>query len=70
MSKQSEAKEKQGYNPKPIPFICSNCAYYRSDFVEQKSYGAVWSEEKNIHCGIGKFAIKKTATCNLFELTN
>lgn len=67
MSKQSEAKEKQGYIAKPVARVCANCAYYRSDVVEHPPYYS-WSkpyhEEKNRRCDIGGFAVNKTATCN------
>jgi hypothetical protein len=34
MSKQSEAKINQGYNDKPIPRTCGNCAKYESELVD------------------------------------
>ena len=34
MSKQSEEKLNQGYNEKPIPRTCANCAKYQSEFVD------------------------------------
>lgn len=68
MSKQSEAKEAQGYNPKPIPRICANCAHYRSESAK-KYVGTAWESEfeSNKRCGTGGFAVKKTATCNIFQ---
>lgn len=67
MSKQSEAKETQGYNPKPILPMCSNCKYYESDMVVVNGFYGDFKEEKNIHCGIGGFAIKKQGNCKLHE---
>jgi hypothetical protein len=58
MSRQSEAKAKQGYVPKPQ--TCSNCLHFHSEIVDRKYLG----EEKNLRCGIGGFAVKKMATCN------
>jgi hypothetical protein len=68
MSKQSEAKENQGYNPKPVLPICSNCKNYLSDSKEEQgAFGGVWHKEINIRCGIGGFAIKKQGNCKLHE---
>ena len=38
MSKQSEAKTQQGYNPKPEPAHCANCAHYKSDRVGSEGW--------------------------------
>ena len=65
MSKQSEAKERQNYDPKPIHKICSNCSAFTSVVVDVKGWGnTVYAEEKNMRCGIGGFAVKKGGTCN------
>lgn len=66
MSKQSEAKLKQNYNPKPVPRVCMNCEHYLSDMVKVTGQYSVnyYIEEKNKRCGLGEFAVKKTATCN------
>jgi len=65
MSKQSEAKEKQGYVPKAIPQTCGNCAHFMSDKVEREGYfGGSYVDEKSMRCGIGGFAVKKMGTCN------
>lgn len=67
MSKQSEAKERQGYQAKPVPATCVNCAYYASEFKQVKTrWGMPYTKETNLRCGLGGFAIKKTATCNSF----
>ena len=63
MSKQSEAKEAQGYQENAN---CSNCANYLSD-TKIRGYYYV---EHNIRCGIGGFEIKKTATCEKWEPKN
>jgi hypothetical protein len=67
MSKQSEAKEKQGYVEKFVPTVCSNCAHYTFDRVQTQE-GTTWRPEgwfadKNLRCGIGGFAVKKTGSC-------
>lgn len=67
MSKQSEAKLKQNYNPKPLPRVCMNCENYKSEMIEYKNVFSSYVEEKNKRCGIGGFAVKKGGTCDLFE---
>lgn len=66
MSKQSEAKEKQGYDPKPIQPTCMNCKHYSSEKVSE-SYGwhKEWTREveKKKRCTLGGFAVKKTGSC-------
>jgi hypothetical protein len=64
VSKQSIAKENQGYEPKPAPAVCMNCRGYRSEMVVN-SYG--YTQEKNMHCSLGGFVVKKTATCSKFN---
>lgn len=65
MSKQTQAKEAQGYVPKAVPQVCCNCAHFVSDKVEREGcFGGVYVDEKNLRCGIGGFAVKKMGTCN------
>lgn len=73
MSKQSEAKERQGYEAKPVQRVCGTCKYFKSDkefpawmrdgkhdhYLSDDGY----MQETNKRCGIGGFAVKKTATC-------
>ena len=61
-SKQSIAKEKQNYTGKPKN--CGNCQHYRSEIKTVKTY---FVEEKDKHCSLGEFAVKKTAVCDLWE---
>ena len=64
MSKQSEAKERQGYEAKPLAKVCANCARFNSDKMEVKpQWGPAYTKENNLRCGLGGFAVKKTATC-------
>ena len=63
MSKQSEARKKQNYNAKPDRDMCSNCKYFNSDMVPSE-WNPEYIQEKNLRCGIGEFAVKKTATCS------
>ena len=64
MSKQQDAKTIQGYTPKALPQFCSACIHYRSEFIKNQWQ---FTEEKNIRCGLGGFAIKKQGTCNKWE---
>ena len=73
MSKQSEAKAAQGYTT--AVSNCGSCAHMAKDLVLPawmlKDNGSGLPRytieqhgvEKNLRCGIGGFAIKKTATC-------
>lgn len=64
MSKQSEAKKQQKYNPKPDPADCAHCEHFTSEQVGNKGYGGkMYYQEKNMRCGIGGFAVKKRGTC-------
>lgn len=67
MSKKSEAKQAQGYVDKAVPNVCMNCREYRSDEVRQKGAFGEWTREVNIRCAIGRFAVKKMATCRLYS---
>lgn len=67
MSKQSEAKEQQGYKPKAPQRVCMTCHYFQSDHIEQRTWDGRpngYMLEKNLRCGIGNFAVKKLAVCN------
>lgn len=70
MSKQSKNKEIQGYTPKPVFRMCSNCKFFASDVTEFNRYGSTYTEEKNIRCAYpdgGDFAVKKQGNCNKHE---
>lgn len=76
-SKQAEAKEAQGYTT--AANNCGNCANMTSERAlpawivreneERSRVGMrphsveIFGVEKNLRCGIGGFAINKTATC-------
>lgn len=63
MSKQSEAKQAQGY--KKNPDTCSNCAHFQSEIVNHTEYYGDWIKEKNKRCSVGGFAVGKNSTCNI-----
>lgn len=71
MSKQSDAKKNQNYILKPIPRTCNTCKNFEFDHIQVhpptqwKKDG--WWEDKNLRCSIGEFAVKKTATCDLYD---
>jgi hypothetical protein len=70
MSKQGEAKIRQGYDQKPIPRTCGNCANFRSEFTEpvpECNKVGVYREEKNMRCCLGGFAVKKKGTCREYD---
>jgi hypothetical protein len=60
MSKQSVAKEEQGYTR--IPNTCGNCSSFTCD-SEQSKWASGSVIERNLRCGIGGFKVNKTATC-------
>ena len=63
--KIKEAKISQGYTPKQVK--CSVCAHYESEFVEKPTgWGPTFTVEQKKRCGIGKFDVKSSASCNLF----
>ncbi len=64
MSKQSDAKKAQGYDERINLKTCGNCYYFTSDKYERIFY----PEEKNLRCGIGEFAVKKSRTCDRWKL--
>jgi len=80
MSKQSEAKKQQGYTM--IHNSCTNCKhltqnffYYDAKYVriegknpDTKEY-ARQTYSDNLRCGIGEFAVKKTASCAIHAMT-
>ena len=74
MSKQSEAKEFQMYVEKVIQMTCSNCDHCEPVMGERLEYIDPRRSSLGTHmamvqtgqkCGIGEFAVKKLATCNL-----
>lgn len=62
MSKISDAKQKQGYQGKPSTRRCRVCSFLNA---EKKDTGwGGWSEI--LRCGLGGFAVKPNAVCNMF----
>lgn len=68
MSKQSEAKERQGYTTQTP--CCKRCAQYRSEFEELSnvfSGQAPYIIESHKRCSIGEFKVISGGWCNEFE---
>ncbi len=67
MSKQSDARKSQGY-AEPLKRICGTCKSYTFDPINLVNWlGKDHIVEKNKRCAIGGFAVKKTASCNIWE---
>ena len=75
MSKQSEAKTAQGYTVKSN--TCAGCANFSSErvlpawmvkdgFTDRYTL-EIHGIEKNFLCIVGGFAVKKTASCSVFN---
>jgi hypothetical protein len=64
MSRQSEAKERQGYTK--ILATCSNCLNFTCD-KEKSGWNDNYTIERNLRCNIGGFKVNKTATCRAHE---
>lgn len=60
-SKQKKAKQEQGY--RKIPSQCQNCKNFEFS-AEVNQFG--YAEKKKIRCGIGGFAVQRTAVCDLW----
>lgn len=69
MSKQSEAKEAQGYLKQSMS--CQHCKHFSSEFIDRNptwaSSSYIITEEKSIRCMLGGFSVQKTASCDKFE---
>lgn len=67
MSKQSEAKESQGYVPKPTWPVCSTCMYFSSDkevIPPANQWNTAYTKESNLRCSLGGFKVAKLGTCD------
>lgn len=66
MSKQSEAKESQGYRPASAR-QCANCKAFSSTTEKVPRWNGDptgWIKEANKRCTLGGFAVTKTAICD------
>jgi hypothetical protein len=64
MSKQSEAKEKQGFR-KYSP-CCKNCDFFtfKRENVKSKYGNYEFTKESDLRCAIGNFKVGKSNYCN------
>lgn len=75
MSKQKDAKTRQGYVEKHTQRECGTCEHYCSDIIQTKT-DHTWRgiyihvQEKNRRCKIGGFAVKKTALCHEYHVAH
>jgi hypothetical protein len=72
MSKQSAAKQAQGFSDKPR--TCSNCSFRKFDSVIPQwmvdcnyQNKEAFAQDKNQRCSLGGFAVKKSNTCDLWK---
>lgn len=66
MSKQSDARERQGYRPAAAR-QCANCKYFSSKTEKVPRWSGDpngWIKESQKRCGLGGFAVTKTAICD------
>ena len=68
MSKQSEAKESQGFS-KESP-KCSNCKYFSSEKFEEETKWGIYQREQNVKCSLGNFKIGKSNWCKKHIINN
>ncbi len=83
MSKQSDAKAAQGYEPKPLMPICGNCKNHTPVVGlpkwerernarsvangEKPRYGKYHEQVLSNRCDLGGFAVLKSATCKQYK---
>lgn len=64
---RSEAKAAQGYGTKPAS--CGNCVNFKSAIVKyppRPGWLKGYTEENNLRCGIGGFAVGRNGHCTLW----
>lgn len=62
VSSQQEARNSQNYVEDPPLRVCGTCEHYQSVRIETAWGGR---EEKRRRCSLGKFAVKRKATCRM-----
>lgn len=63
MSKQSEAKERQGYALNPVNRQCQNCKHFKYDEVLDPFTKEGAMVRGNLRCGLGLFKVILTSNC-------
>jgi hypothetical protein len=64
MSKQSEAKERQGYVAHPLSRRCRECGHLEV----KKPHPHYQSADKGLTCKLGDFVVTANAVCNEFKI--
>lgn len=64
MSKQSEAKERQGYIEHPLFRRCRECGH----LIVKNPHPYYPAADKGLTCGLGDFAVTANAVCNEFKV--
>jgi len=62
MSRQADAKKKQGYMGKPLSNRCRTCKKVVSR-IRKDNYGY---KHESLFCGVGDFKVQANAKCELF----
>ena len=74
MSKQSDAKSRQGYTPKVVPATCGNCRNCEAVMGERLMYVDPYRSEAGTHmamtptsqrCRVGDFTVHRMGWCRL-----
>lgn len=68
VSKQVEAKNRQGYNPKPVHPSCSNCKHFTFDRESYEGWRGPYVEDKNLRCSLGGFKVVKGGLCTCHDM--
>ena len=63
MSKQSDAKLKQGWSKTTIK-ICVNCKHFSCEPELIRHAYASYTKDRNMRCNLGVFKTGKSSTCN------
>jgi hypothetical protein len=75
MSKQGEAKERQGYNAKVVPATCGNCRNCEAVMGERLMYRDPNRSEAGTHmtmtqtgqmCAVGNFSVNRLGWCRVY----
>ena len=67
MSKQSEAKEAQGYVKNPIHHSCRDCRHMAITKGEEYRWSQGHFRPDKLHCTVGDFKVGATAICDCWE---
>jgi hypothetical protein len=66
MSKQSEAKERQGYHKNVLVRCCRKCKELKIKIKEKIDWQGRPYNHENLFCGFGGFAVNANGICSCF----